>query len=232
MNPLKNLVRLGGPADVQAALTHLGAVAQRCIEWVEGNYPRNSKRVTAVNFVRSAIRYLGYINEAQGTGTALPIVALSARSIFEMDLRLRKVFESEDELNKWQAEAATDKADFFDAVVQLSPDRSMPDSALLKAEADRIRNLLTKYGLPNKAKPPQTKALADDAGLVADYPVFYRLSSKFVHPSAWIVNDEASLESEQYRCILISLLQLYSWQMLHRVRDAFGIPDSVLFPEN
>ena len=76
----------------------------------------------------------------------------------------------------------------------------------------------------------QERQLADKFGLAKDYDALYKLLSKIVHPSSFLVNGRALIDTDDTRNILLMTLQIKALDSLTRIADDLGIPASVTSP--
>lgn len=94
-----------------------------------------------------------------------------------------------------------------------------------------MRSLAFKYNLDPALRRISTRALARAAGAQAEkeYEAFFKLFSKLVHPSSFLVNGTAkNAYGFPIRNALVIHLKLYAHDMLTRIRESLGVPDDVL----
>ncbi len=71
-------------------------------------------------------------------------------------------------------------------------------------------------------------ALAKAVGLESEYKAFFKLYSKYVHPSSWLVNrDPYWVQAWQWRTIFTVSAQLYAADTIERIKTAIGARDPV-----
>lgn len=155
------------------------------------------------------------------------LLAFCTRSLFELDVRLRHILISSENLNKWIAETASDRVDLLNAVIDMGePDD--PRVQILRGELERIGVLKAKYGLPHlRPVNKQVGTLAHEVGLESEYRSLFKIFSKFVHPTAYLVNSGNPTEEQQVRDVLTIHLQRYALDLLKRAADEMGIPEEI-----
>jgi len=71
--------------------------------------------------------------------------------------------------------------------------------------------------------------LAKAVGHEEDYRALFKLYSKLVHPSSYLLNRSADeAHGVAIRQILVLKLQLYAYDLLERIRQSLKIPDEAL----
>lgn len=131
-------------------------------------------------------------------------------------------------MEAWQAEAALDKIEVLKGISQLN---TLSDNAtqkdILQKEIERLRNLTKKYSLPNNKKIPTSSVIAREVGLVNEHKALFKLFSKLVHPSSYLVNDFTDANSNEVRNILLIHLQIYAIDSFCRICDALSVPKNI-----
>ena len=168
----------------------------------------------------AATRALSMATSA-GIETPLEVLALSARNLFELWLRLQYIVASESNCQSWRNEALTDQLEVYDAILKL------PGSDVLKqvivSEKERVKQHGGNRGLMEGQKLLRTAELARATGNFSEYEAFYKLYSKIVHPTSWSVNWPNAVSSDMYGFALAVNAQRYGWGILKTVEDEFGV---------
>jgi len=168
----------------------------------------------------AATRALSMATSA-GIETPLEVLALSARNLFELWLRLQYIVASESNCQSWRNEALTDQLEVYDAILKL------PGSDVLKqvivAEKERVKQHGGNRGLTEGQKLSRTAELARVTENFSEYEAFYKLYSKIVHPTSWSVNWPNAVSSDMYGFALAVNAQRYGWGILKTVEDEFGV---------
>lgn len=156
-----------------------------------------------------------------GIETPLEVLALSARNIFELWLRLQYIVASDVNCQSWRNEALTDQLQVYDAIL------SLPGSDALKpvilTEIEQVKEHGTNCGLNESKELLSTAGLAKATGNLSEYKAFYKLYSKIVHPSSWSVNWPNAVSSDMYGFTLAVNAQKYAAGILKVVEDEFGV---------
>jgi hypothetical protein len=156
-----------------------------------------------------------------GIETPIEVLALSARNIFELWLRLQYILASDVNCQSWREEALTDQLQVFEAILTL-PGADVLRPAIT-AEIERVKLHGANCGLAEGHELLSTSRLAKATGNKSEYEAFYKLYSKIVHPSSWSVNWPNAVSSDMYGFTLAVNLQKYAAGILQIVEDAFGV---------
>jgi hypothetical protein len=156
-----------------------------------------------------------------GIETPIEILALSARNIFELWLRLQYIAASDVNCQSWRDEALTDQLQVFDAILTL-PGADVLRPAIL-TEIERVKQHGANRGLTEGQGLLSTSRLAKATGNQSEYDAFYKLYSKIVHPSSWSVNWPNAVSSDMYGFTLAVNVQEYAAGILQIVEDEFGV---------
>lgn len=60
-----------------------------------------------------------------------------------------------------------------------------------------------------------------------EYKALFKLFSKLVHPSSYLVNSYKDATSPEITSVLQIYLQLYVWDLFCRVCDALYVPENI-----
>jgi hypothetical protein len=96
---------------------------------------------------------------------------------------------------------------------------------VLQSEIDRLESLRIKYQLPSIKSPASAGQIAQQLGLSEEHKNLYKLFSKIVHPSSYLVIDYKNAASIETRVILQAHAQLYAWDVFSRVCERFNVPN-------
>lgn len=223
---IRDHVVWGSAADVQMQLEDLRKAFLACSEWIKTNVERTERNLVLFNLLIGSVPYLDLL--VRNTEGAIQLVALCTRGIYELNLRARCILKADAAIEAWQAECATDRIEVLEGVLQLSGAESTAAKRLLEMELERIKGLAKQYGLPEKIRPATVADMAKAAGLETEHKAFFKLFSKLVHPSSYLVNSAELANDNSTRNILLVNLQVYALDLLQRLRKAFGMPDELL----
>ncbi|MGC3875372.1 DUF5677 domain-containing protein [Halomonas sp. GXIMD04776] len=187
------------------------------------------KRVVLVNLLSSTSDYLELMKSS--LDFHISVLALCTRSIYEINIRIRSLIEHQDEMAKWQSEAVTDKVQTLEGILSLANEsENIKEQYTLKSEIERLNNLVEKYGFPTVKQPASTGNLANKVGQEKEHKALFKLYSKLIHPSSYLVNDYGSASSLENQKILQIHAQLYAHDTVSRVCEELSVPNDVSKP--
>ena len=135
------------------------------------------------------------------------LLAWRTRNVFELFLLLHKT-STEETAKVFAAQALTDEIGILEGLLGLvAPGDSRVQPA--RDEVQRLHATLSRYGTL-KTKHWTISELARTAGHKAEYDAFFKVCSKYVHPSGWSVAAPVeTLDSVEYQEIFIHTVQRY-----------------------
>lgn len=223
---LGDIVCIGTNQDVARALKKMERRFLSICDWIRNNSPRNERNLTLFNLLVSSAQYLN-VAEANLEGHA-SVLALATRSLYEINLRTRAIILSEDNMRQWHSEAVTDKIQLLEGLLGLETVHDMnTQRATLCAEIERLSALREKYALPTVKKPSDVGVIANDLGLTREHKALFKLFSKIVHPSSYLINDYSNAASNETKAVLQIHTQLYAWDTFGRICDAVPVPNAL-----
>jgi hypothetical protein len=149
------------------------------------------------------------------------LIALPARNLFELNIIVRYVLTSDENLARWVAEVATDERAILEGILKLSQGDSPEAERPLRERLTQIDATLKRQG--KSARPTQqVSALATAVNLKMEYDAFFKLYSKYVHPSSWFVNSPPE-RLDEWKSILALQAQLYAADTFARISAACGV---------
>jgi len=157
-----------------------------------------------------------------GPKTPTEIFALAARNTFELYLRLKYILASRNNCQTWREEAATDQLEIYGNVLKL--DLAESARATLKEEIERVKKHAAKRGLQPTSKLMMVRQLALAAHLQDEYDAYYKVCSKFIHPSSFWVNWPEAASTPIYRTTFVLKLQLYGQLILDELETTERLP--------
>ena len=108
------------------------------------------------------------------------------------------------------AQRIADEMTILEGILGLNPALTGDDITLIKGRVDKCKAVLKKHGY-TKANPLRVDKLAEAVGMKDDYSAFYKLYSKYVHPSSWVIMaDVDEYDNIHYWEVFILNAQLYS----------------------
>jgi len=100
-----------------------------------------------------------------------------------------------------------------------SPERSQG----LEAGIAHLKGICDRWGLKPDERQFNIEVLSKDLQRESEYKVMFKLSSKFVHPSAALVNGRLGSEDEEYANMFLIRSQEYALQLLAEAKDWFHL---------
>ena len=100
---------------------------------------------------------------------------------------------------------------------------------MLQEEKKRLESLRKKYNLTNE-KLSSVGKIASSLGLSEQHKTFFKLYSKLVHPSSYLINDPDNAAADEIRNLLHAFTQIYALDTCERICDEFSIPKSIREP--
>jgi hypothetical protein len=226
---IKEITSSGSLADVQKAMDALADEYKVSCDWVRANSQRTEQSLTLFNLLAAASAYLDLLRA--GVGAPIQAIALVTRGVYELNLRTRHLLHDPSAMTAWKAELATDKVEILEGLLLFANPESESAARELREEIDRIKAVAKKYALPEKAKPPTVADLAKGVGLEKEHKGLFKLFSKLIHPSSYLVNASQDAHALETRNTLLIHLQLYAVDLLKRLKKELSIPDALPEPK-
>ncbi len=153
--------------------------------WISENVERTDEALKLFNLLVASAGYLKVV--AENINKHIPVIALGTRNLYEINLQTRDVISSVTGLRRWHGEAITDKIQMLEGVLELT---TVSDTSgqrkVISREIDRLKSLHKRNQLPD-ARPSGAKKIADSVGLRKEHRALFKLFSKLVHPSSYLV---------------------------------------------
>ncbi len=208
--------------EIANRLSLLAKAVDSMATWIRNNCVRDEEHLVIHNLLTALHPYID-IYQANTSGP-ISLIALCTRSTYELNVRVRLVLKSPNNIRTWMSEAADDRIDLLKAIIELS-DTENPAAATLRDEVLRCEELKRKHNLPNIRKADtQPIALAREVGLEEEHKALFKLFSKLVHPTSYLVNSGNVLDDTRLRNVLLIHFQLYVIDTLKRVADKSNYP--------
>lgn len=161
----------------------------------------------------------------------ISVLALSTRNIYEINVRLRSVIDQDEEQKNWASEAVTDKVQTLEGILLLGNEsENITERLTLRQEIERLKNLITKHDMPVIKQPATTGSIAKTVGLEKEHKALFKLYSKLVHPSSYLVNDYNNAASIESQKLLQIHAQLYAHDSIERICKVLNVPIDVSKP--
>lgn len=211
---------------------NLDKIVKKCrfiIRWIEKSTDRTEQRVVLCNLLIATADYLEITKSS--LNSHISVLALSTRSIYEINVRIRSLIENQENLGKWQSEAVTDKVQVLEGILLLANEsENLKEQNTLKQEIERLKGLVIKYRFTVIKQPISTGNLAKTVGLENEHSALFKLYSKLVHPTSYLVNDYNGASSIENQKTLQIHAQLYAYDTISRICEELEVPYEVSKP--
>jgi hypothetical protein len=192
---------------------------------LQSGFDRNDRNLALFNIGYRAAQEVGrtshWLHESND------LVAWCVRNLYELDLILNKILSSTEALNNWLGQFAKDEIDIiegFQTIRDISSERVNEHFGQLSA---KIKKFSQSSGF-EMSGPWITAKLAKSIGREGEYRLFYKFLSKYVHPSSWSINaNQARINSDDYRNILVGLVQILERRLYDRLEKEFDLAGRV-----
>jgi hypothetical protein len=164
-----------------------------------------------------------------GLETPVEIWALAARNTFELYIRLKHILLSDENSQAWREEAVTDQLQIYYGILKQDPPE--PQKGIFQAELERVKRHAAERGLRDTTKLLRIRDLARETHLEGEYDAFYKVYSKFVHPSSFLINWPVAASTPMYRYAFVVNVQTYGHLILEELRQSHGLPTAELIVE-
>ena len=214
---IKGIVQHVSDQQVKQHLGELGATCRQLSREITRKALRSNTSVAYENLVNRTAseidRLVGYYPTfAEG-------VAWSARNIFEINLIIRHIGRSAENMNRWLGQLLGDEKQILQGFLTLSTASDSPEKQQLQGRLVDLDALSARHNI-QPSGPFNIKAIAEQEQLVDEYTGLYKLFSKYVHPSSWLINSSAeSVNSKEYMNIFVIYSQISSGDSYTRVND-------------
>ncbi|ETK24515.1 DUF5677 domain-containing protein [Pseudomonas sp. FH1] len=224
--PIKDYVTSGSEGDLKLALENLQDKIALMMDWVDANCIRNDESIALLNLLSANSQCANIFHTS--IGNHISILALATRNLYELNLTTRSIIKSKENLNNWNSEAITDKIQVLEGILSIHTASDLPQQRkILTTEINRLKDLRKKYELPEIKTPASAGQVAKDLESTDEHKSLYKLFSKIVHPSSYLVNDHKNSASIETIMILQIQGQIYIHDTLSKISEHLNIPDTI-----
>lgn len=224
---LNDYVVNGSENDLTNAIKDMRKKFTNAEAWITKNIPRTNDSLAMHNLLKCSTQYLDVL--ATSINQHISILALATRSLYELNLQVRLICSDPKNIQTWYSEVITDKIQVIEGILGIQTISEMsPQRVILRNEIQRLNDVRNKHNLQAIKSPASAGEIAKQLGLSETHKNLYKLFSKIVHPSSYLVNDYNNAASPQNTNILQIHAQLYAWDTLNRIVSHFTIPDSII----
>lgn len=214
-------VVVGEAAAETGAIQVLSLALNQSAQWVADHFSDMALKPTVAALLGASGKTVA-LGSILGPETPTEIFALAAWNTFELYLRLKHLLVSHNNCQTWREEAASDLLEVYEGLLKL--DMAESDRAVFKAEIEEVKKHVVERGLQPTEKLMPVRKLARAAHLEDEYDAYYKICSKFVHPSSFWVNFPMAASTPMYRAVFVFKLQLYGQLILDELETIAGLP--------
>jgi len=115
--------------------------------------------------------------------------AISARNLFECYLLIAFILSDPSKAKEFTGQKASDELEISEGFLSITkPGTQDASIKLIRDRMSSVKELMGQYEIPSK-KHWLVSFLAKQTNNKVEYEAFFKLYSKYVHPSSWIVNS-------------------------------------------
>jgi len=145
------------------------------------------------------------------------------RDLFELSLLIRYVLISPDNLRKFAAELAVDEIEMLQGMREIVQPEQVELKEAIENRIKQVQEILAKHQMI-PSKPIPVARLAKATNMEKEYRAFFKLYSKYVHPSCWLLmGSRERIHSPWIRDTFLIQAQYYTGIISKVVSDATGI---------
>jgi hypothetical protein len=141
----------------------------------------------------------------------IEFIANMARNMFETYLLVAYILSEPSKAKEFIGQKASDELEIAEGFLSLT-NKNTPEQTInsIQNKIHFVKNLMTNNSIPT-GKHWSVKELAFKTKNRVEYDAFFKLHSKYIHPSSWIVNSKTfDYDAPEFRSIFISQCQIYA----------------------
>lgn len=159
------------------------------------------------------------VRVAELYSAGIELHAWTARNLFEAYLICEFILRDEANAKQFVSQKATDELQINEGALGLADDPDDPNCGPIIKRNEHIRRTLAKHALPER-RPWPVADLAKRTGHKSEYQAFYKLYSKYVHASAWLIFGKSEeVDTLVYHNIFLMQAQKYAALILSRAEE-------------
>ena len=215
---LRDIVKVGNLSEIKNIIKSNISLIDKHLKFIRTNLERTERNLVLYNLLAKTRLYLYCLIKSLNEPTEQ--LGFITRSLFELNLITRYVLMNEKNLKRFIAQTGEDKIEILEGILKFREDSSEENVKIIKEEINRINTLKQKYGLTSIESLPSFKDIAHIVGLEKEYKALYKLFSKYVHPTPYIINGSyEEIHSNEVRNIFLICAQLYAWDIFQRIKE-------------
>ena len=227
---IRDFVQINSFKNVQKNILKIDSNYKRLIQFCSGseNIERTNKNVALANIAKGTHRSLSLLANNVSDNYDITLVALCTRNLFELNIRLKSIIKDENSLNTWMSEMVMDENQILDAISTIANDNHAAELELFKDKKILNNSILDKHNLRSVKSPETVKSIAEKVGEMEEYTALFKLFSKLLHPSSYLINSPTIAGCMDNFNILIVSAQKYAFELFEILKNELNVPDGVL----
>lgn len=215
---LRDIVKFGDLSKKSNALRSNISLIDKHLKFIRTNLERTERNLVLYNLLKKTRLYLYCLmTSLDGPTEQLGFIT---RILFELNLLTRYVLMDEDNLKRFVAQTGDDKIKILEGILEFLQDSSEENAKIIEEEINRIKTLKQKHNLTSIKSLPNFKDIARIVGLEKEYKALYKLFSKYVHPTPYIINGSPEeIHGNEVRNIFLIHAQLYAGDTFQRIKE-------------
>ena len=188
MATVKDFIRIEDKRGIVKNLKKILNQFTKTTSWMEGSEKyKTDELFRAMHLIaKSTIDYTNITID--NISNHVSILALCTRNIYELYLIASHISESKENLKKWFAESIKDEIEIYEGILKLERENNDKDY-IIHEEIERLTLLASKYNLQLK-KISTTSSIAIELDEKNGYDSIFKLFSKLIHPTSYLVNNK------------------------------------------
>ena len=216
---LRDIVKFGNFSEISNTIRSNISLIDEHLEFIRTNLERTERNLVLYNLLAKIRLYLHCLTTSLNGPTEQ--LGFITRSLFELNLITRYVLIKEENLKRFVRQAGIDRIQILEGSLELREDSSKENAKILEDEINKIKGLIQKYNLASLKSLPSFREIARITELEKEYKALYKLFSKYVHPSSYIIaGSPKEIHSNEVRNIFLIHAQLYAGDTFQRIKEA------------
>jgi len=199
---------------------NLDSIVRKIVDNAQHIFPRDNQDIVS-QIVRSVSLYaaLQLRMVIDFYDYPLECIAWVSRNLFEMNLIVEYSLKYPEKAKEFGLQKGSDEKEILERILSLQGNNELLNTKPLEERIKHISKMLIKHGKENP-KHFHVKTMATAVGMEEEYTAFFKLYSKYVHPSAWLIfSSENEKSNETYKNTFLIQAQFYSSRILKICED-------------
>lgn len=228
---ISDILEMKGVDDVAQNFGRIQREFEDLREFAVNERQRDEKQIVTENlchaFELQCGRLKDWINEP------VDMVAWATRNIYELNLLSRFIAASDENTAHWLTQRAKDEIDVIEGILEWTQSIASADDEVSPATKDLQKRLRGLYRAArnhdidvSRAKPKQVAELARTFNVEKENKALFKLLSKYVHPSSWVINaPRGGTQDQSAYNVLWVVAQVYAQSAFQTLSEYMSKPD-------